>query len=127
MEIERKNLNKTINILMKIPYRPAKDNKSVIFFPLASKTKNDDNLVLDIKGNKGAASYLKSGLILTTNDVGNTTIKLAYAQTEYCPKFDMEDYLELQDHSISNKLVDQILSYDCLIVKNDYLVGIYNL
>ena len=45
MDIERKNINKTINILMKIPYRPDKNNKSVIFFPLASKTKTDDSLV----------------------------------------------------------------------------------
>ena len=127
MEIERKNLNKTINTLMKIPYKPAKDNKSVIFLPLASKTKNDDSLVLDVKANRGSASYLRSGLILTVNDSGNTVVKLAYAQTEYCPKFDMEDYLDLQDHSISSKITDQILQYDCLIVKNDYLVGIYNL
>lgn len=127
MDIERKNINKTINILMKIPYRPEKNNKSVIFFPLASKSKTDDSLVLDIKSNKGSSSYLKSGLIVTTNDVGNTVIKLAYAQTEYCPKFDMEDYLDLQDHSISSKHLDQILAYDCLLVKNDYLVGIYNL
>ena len=127
MEIERKNLNKTLNLLHKIPYRPAKDNKSVIFFPLANKTKNDDSLVLDVKSNRGATSYLRSGLILTVNDSGNTVVKLAYAQTEYCPKFDMCDYLDLQDHSISNKIVDQILEYDCLIVKNEYLVGIYNL
>lgn len=127
MEIERKNLSKTINTLMKIPYKPAKDNKSVIFFPLANKTKNDDSLVLDVKSNKGATSFLKSGLILTVNDYGNTTVKLAYAQTEYCPKFDMGDYLDLQDHSLSTKITEQLLQYDCLIVKNEYLVGIYNL
>ena len=122
MEISRENIKKTIKLLKKIPYSPTEKNKCYIFFPLEGKTVKDDGMLLDMKASKGAASYLKAGLILEKGCDG-TAVKLAYVQTEYCPKFALDDYLDLQDHKFSKRDMEEICAYECLIVKGDYLVG----
>lgn len=124
MEISRDTIKKTTKLLKKIPFNPYGKNNCTLFFPLANKKVGDDNLFLDIKSSKGSAAYLKAGLILDKTCAG-TEIKLAYAQTEYCPKFMLDDYLDIQDHKLSKKELEEICSYDCLIVKNEYLVGIF--
>lgn len=122
MEISRENIKKTIKLLKKIPYNPTEKNKCYIFFPLEGKTTKEDGMFLDVKASKGSAALLKSGLILEKGCDG-TAVKLAYVQTDYCPKFYLDDYLDLQDHKLSKKDIEEICSYECLIVRGEYLVG----
>ena len=122
MEINRENIKKTIKLLKKIPYNPTEKNRCYLFFPLEARTSNNDGMFLDVKTSKGAASLLRSGLILERGCDG-TSVKLAYVQTDYCPKFDLSDYLDFQDHRFSKKDLEEVCSYDCLIVRGEYLVG----
>ena len=124
MEIKRENIKKTIKLLKKIPYNPTDKNKSFLFFPLEPKTVETDAFVLDVKTSKGSASCLKAGLVIEKVEE-STTIRLGYAQTEYATKFDLEDYLDLQDHSFSKKDLDDVCIFDCFILRNEYLIGLF--
>ena len=124
MEITRENIKKAIKLLKKIPYNPTDKNKSFLFLPIEPKKIENDAFVLDVKTSKGAASCLKAGLIID-KDENETVIRLGYAQTEYATKLDLDDYLDLQDHKYNKKDLEEVCTYDCFILRQEYLVGLF--
>lgn len=129
MKIKRDEINQYIKYLKDIPFKPLGKEVSTIFFEIdTGKMVENDGFILEIKDSNeaGSKALVKPGLMLSCKDTGKklvTEVSLAYAQTDYCPKFNLDAYLDLTNASISRKERDILTNLDVLLVKKDYILG----
>lgn len=127
--IKKEDLKGTIKLLKSIKFDRNDESKSTLFFPIESERTDDlDGLELVVKST-GAASKkeLTPGIILVNTDDKKPEVMLAYANTDYCPKFDVIQYLDIVNGSISKGLKSFLNDHDVLLVGKEYISIVFNL
>lgn len=132
MKIALDEIKSYKKILMDVPYSPIGE-KSKIFFELdTGRTVDTGSFVMEVKNQEqGACSLIKPGIVVSyeTDNKGKqrTVANLAYAQTEYSPKFDIGSYIDIIGGKLSKSNREKLTSLDCLLVKKDYILAEFEL
>lgn len=130
MKIERNELDKVIKILNKnVIYEPTVET-SIIFFPIeTSRIEESDGFEFNIE-NKGAdKTVVIPGLtleVVKTEKEEYSTVRLAYADITYSPKFDFLQFLDFYG-KFSKKDMEALAGLECYIVNKSYVSAIYKL
>lgn len=128
MKLDRKDIKKTVKMLMDIKYEPADRELSYIFFPIDSSLGKDiDGLEFISKSTvRGIKEVLTPGLILSKEN-NETVVNLAYADVKYSPHFELIQYMDITNQTLNKNLEEFLNNNDCLIVGTEYVKAKFKL
>lgn len=133
MKIKRDEINKFKKLLEKIPYIPMNGNKSTIFFEIETEKVVDDGsfIFTEKDTNTGSAALVRPGLALfmekDEKEKIHTKVNLVYAQTAYCPKFNVPMYLDIIGKNFGKNDLLTLTELETLLVSNDYILAILDI
>lgn len=126
--IKKEEIKKAVKLLKEIKTNTVR-SKAELFFPIDTNRQEDfDGFELTVKHTGMASKKVQTpGLILYKDDQGKPGVMLAYADVDYSPQFDMIQHLEILDEKIGKDLRSFLIENECLLVKEDYISGYFNL
>ena len=131
MKIEIKDIKSTARVLKELKFSPLID-RSELFFPISTAAEKEfDGLTMSTK-QTASRSVLIPGLILTEvfdekNNKSYMDVKIAYADSRFCPEFDPVQFADILGQNLSRKTREFLDDKECYLVEKEYIKAVYKL